>query len=198
MKFSVIILPTAIFVLLANVCHAYGQSSTTTTSQISNSASQTSSLTANPADVASVDAIIARLYEGISGAAGKQRDWNRERALYLPGARLIAVGKRRTGEVINRVMSIEDYIAANSALLEKEGFFEKEVARRAEVFGNIVHVWSTYEARHKVDDAQPFMRGINSIQLVNDGKRWWIMTILWQAENPDTKLPEKYLKTING
>lgn len=149
----------------------------------------------NPADVVSVDAIINRIYEGISGAAGKRRDWGRERALYLPGARLIAVGKRRaTGEIVNRVMSIDDYINANSEFLEKEGFFEKEVARRTESFGNIVQVWSTYEARRAATDAKPFMRGINSIQLINDGKRWWVMTILWQAENPETPLPEKYLQ----
>jgi hypothetical protein len=57
------------------------------------------------------------------------------------------------------------------------GFYEKEIARRTEQFGNIAHVWSIYESRHNEDDPEPFMRGINSIQLFNDGKRWWIVNI---------------------
>ncbi len=191
---------TVVVILWLINCHA--QSTTkpvskdtgSTSATVPQSTEKTAGLTAYPADVASVDAIIRRIYDGISGPAGKKRDWERERALYLPGARLIAVGKRRTGEVVNRVMEIEGYISANSEAMEKEGFFETEIARRTEEFGNIVHVWSTYEARHKADDSKPFMRGINSIQLINDGKRWWVITIMWQAENPDSPLPEKYLK----
>jgi hypothetical protein len=72
-------------------------------------------------------------------------------------------------------------------------FFEKEVARRTESFGNIAHVFSTYESRRKSDDAKPFARGINSIQLMNDGKRWWIVTVFWQGEGPGNPLPEKHL-----
>lgn len=101
--------------------------------------------------------------------------------------------------VLLLVVAFVNPIPSNSATQTKqvcaqEGFFETEIARRTEEFGNIVHVWSTYEARHKADDSKPFMRGINSIQLINDGKRWWVMTIMWQAENPDSPLPEKYLK----
>jgi hypothetical protein len=63
-----------------------------------------------------------------------------------------------------------------------------------EQFGEIAHVFSTYEARHKQEDAKPFMRGINSIQLMNDGKRWWIVSVYWEAETQTNQLPEKYLK----
>ena len=44
------------------------------------------------------------------------------------------------------------------------------------------------------DDAKPFARGINSFQLLNDGSRWWIVTIYWEAEDAGHQLPEKYLK----
>ena len=80
-------------------------------------------------------------------------------------------------------------------ILEGQGFFEREVARRTEQFGHILHAFSTYEARHKAEDAKPFLRGINSIQLMNDGKRWWIVTVFWEAESAQTPLPEKYLKS---
>ena len=149
---------------------------------------------ANPADVASIDAIIAAVYEVISGPAGKKRDWDRMRSLFLPGARLIPTGARQAGGYGSRVLTLEEFIEQGRGFLEKEGFFETEFARRTEQFGQIAHVFSTYESRHAPADAKPFQRGINSIQLMNDGKRWWIVTIFWQGEDEKTPLPEKYLK----
>lgn len=149
---------------------------------------------ANPADVASMDSIIAAVYDVISGPAGKKRDWDRMRSLFAPGARLIPTGPRPTGGYGSRVLTLEEYIERSSGLLEKQGFFEKEVARQTEQFGQIAHAFSTYESRHTPDDAKPWQRGINSFQLMNDGKRWWVMTIFWQGEDEKTPLPEKYLK----
>lgn len=149
---------------------------------------------ANPADVASMDAIIAALYDVISGPAGKKRDWDRMRSLFVPGARLIPTGPRREGSVGSRVLTVDEYITRASGFFEKEGFYEREAGRRTEMFGSIAHAFSTYESRHKPDDAKPFQRGINSIQLMNDGKRWWVVTVFWQAEDKEHPLPPKYLK----
>ena len=148
---------------------------------------------ANPADVGSMDAIIAAVYDVISGPAGKKRDWDRMRSLFIPGARLIPTGPRPGNSYGSRVLTVEDYVNRGTTLFEKEGFFEKEVARKSESFGQIAHIFSTYEARHSPADEKPFIRGINSIQLMNDGKRWWIVTIFWQAEDEKNPLPEKYL-----
>jgi hypothetical protein len=150
---------------------------------------------ANPADVATIDSTVAALYDVISGPAGKRRDWNRFRSLFIPGARLIPTGKKQGGGFGSTVIDPEGYITRSSTFLEEQGFFEKEVARRTEAFGNIAHVFSTYEARRKADEKEPFMRGINSIQLMNDGKRWWIVTVFWEAESPENPLPKKYLET---
>jgi hypothetical protein len=149
--------------------------------------------TAKPADVGSADAIIKAVYDVISGPAGKERDWDRMKSLFIPGARLIATGPRKAGGYGSRVMTVDDYILTSGPYLIKEGFFENEVARKTESFGQILHAFSTYEARHKPGD-KPFARGINSIQLMNDGTRWWVVTIYWQAEDEKTPLPEKYLK----
>ena len=149
---------------------------------------------ANPTDVASVDAIIAAVYDVISGPAGKKRDWDRMRSLFLPGARLIPTGARPGGAYGSRVLTVDEYIERSSGFFDKEGFYEKEVARKAEQFGQIVHAFSTYESRHAPDETKAFQRGINSIQLMNDGKRWWIVTIFWQGEDDKTPLPEKYLR----
>jgi hypothetical protein len=149
---------------------------------------------ANPADVASVDSIITAVYDVISGPAGKKRDWDRMRSLFVPGARLIPTGPRQAGGYGSRVLTVDEYVERSSGFFDKEGFFEKEVARQTEQFGQIVHAFSTYESRKAPDDAKPFQRGINSMQLMNDGKRWWVVTIFWQAEDEKTPLPEKYLK----
>ncbi len=155
-----------------------------------------SAVAANPADVATMDAIIASLYDVISGPAGK-RNWDRFRSLCAPGARLIANGIRPTGEVVSRVMTVDDYAQRNGPFFEKNGFFEREAARHTDAFANIAQIFSTYESLHAKDDAKPFQRGINSIQLMNDGKRWWIVTIFWQAEDEKNPIPEKYLPNEN-
>ena len=151
---------------------------------------------ANPADVVTMDATIAALYDVISGPAGK-RNWDRVRSLFIPGARLIPTTPRPTGEVGARVLTVEDYVQRAGARFEKEGFFEREVNRRLERFGNIAHAFSTYESRHAKDDENPFQRGINSIQLMNDGKRWWVVTIFWQGEDEKNPLPAMYLRSRN-
>jgi hypothetical protein len=149
---------------------------------------------ANPKDVATIDAVIGALYDVISGPAGKPRDWNRMRSLFLPEAGLRVIGARPDGSMVTRFMTPEDYITRNSPHFEKEAFFEREAARTTEVFGELAHVFSTYESRHAADGA-PFARGINSIQLYNDGKRWWIASLVWRGEDDKLKLPARYLKS---
>lgn len=107
---------------------------------------------------------------------------------------LIAHKDRKTGEQKLRTITPEEYIKISGPMLEELGFFEKEVGRKHEEFAHIYHAFSTYEARQKQGDAKPMMRGINSIQLFHDGQRWWITTVYWEAETPETPLPEKYLK----
>lgn len=150
--------------------------------------------TAPKAEFESVDAIVKALYGVISGPAGQKRDWDRMRSLFQPEARMISVGKTPAGAVRKRAITVEEYIKLNAPFLEERGFFEREVARRVEQYGNIAHVFSMYESRFKAEDPKPFACGINSFQLWNDGTRWWVMTILWQVEDPTTPIPEKYLK----
>jgi hypothetical protein len=156
-------------------------------------APQAAAPAARPADVDSMEHIIAAVYDVISGPAGK-RDWDRFRSLFYPGARLIPSNRNDKGAVGARVLTPEQYMERGQAFFDKEGFFEKSVANRVENWDHIAHVWSTYESRHSKDDAKPFARGINSFQLLNDGSRWWIVTIYWEAEDAAHQLPEKYLK----
>jgi len=185
--------------------HARAQGSSSTNAPGGGQASKT--VAPNPADVASVDSILAALYDTISGPAGKPRDWDRFRSLFISGARLMPTSPVRppgtppdapltgTEMYATHVVDVEGYVERASKFFATEGFYEREVARRSESYGHIVHAWSTYESRHKADDPKPFARGVNSIQLMNDGKRWWVVSIFWEAETPRTPLPEKYLKS---
>jgi len=152
---------------------------------------------ANSADVESIDAIIRAAYDVISGPAGKKRDWDRERSLFVPGARLIPTATKTAdaeSDLAPQILDVEEYIKRVEPLFEKSGFYEAEIARRTEQFGQIAQVWSTYESRRDPGDREPFMRGINSIQLFYDGERWWIVNIFWQHESSQNAIPEKYLK----
>jgi hypothetical protein len=149
---------------------------------------------ANPADVRSMDAIIAAVYDTISGPAGSKRNWNRFRSLFIPEARLIPAASQKEDGHGWRVMTVEDYIGRIGPSLEEKGFFEKEVARRTDAFGNIAQAFSSYESRGYADEPIPIQRGINSFQLINDGKRWWVVTVFWQNEDYTNPIPERYLK----
>jgi hypothetical protein len=159
-----------------------------------NAQTKTDTVIASTKDVESINAIISTLYNVISGPAGEARNWNRMRSLFLPEGKLVATAVRPTGEVVKRVLTVEDYISQSGPVLEKNGFFETEIHRKQEMYGHIAHCFSTYEARKTAADAVPFMRGINSIQLFNDGKRWWILTVFWQTENKDLLIPRQYLE----
>src|SRR6266699_1839043 len=160
----------------------------------SNFTPRTLNMPSNLADVASIDAIITAAYDSISGPAGQKRDWARERSLFYPGARLIPTAKPdESNNLAPEMLDVDGFIARVEPYFAEHGFYEKEIARRTEQFGQLAHVWSTYESRHNSDDPEPFMRGINSVQLFNDGRRWWIVSIYWQQENASAPIPEKYL-----
>ena len=149
---------------------------------------------ANPADVASLDAIVTALYDVISGPAGQARDWNRFRSLFIPGARLIPTIHPPNAAPRTLVWSPEQYAERAGANLTKNGFFEREIGRTTDQFGAITQIFSAYESKRTASDPKPFARGINSIQLLNDGTRWYVVTIFWDGERPDNPIPDRYLK----
>jgi hypothetical protein len=143
----------------------------------------------NPKDVSSVDGIIRALYRSVSGARGEKHDWTELRSLFLPNARMGSVWRSKSGEIHYSASAVEQYIANNDKYMTETGYFEKERRRHVEAFGSIAQVFSSYESRTKPNDTKPEFRGINSLQLVNDGKRWWISSIQWQSEDEQLKLP---------
>jgi hypothetical protein len=143
-----------------------------------------------PDDVKSIDSILAAVYNVISGPAG-ERDWNRFRSLFLPGATLTSAGKDREGNIHVRPRTVEGYVTGAGGYFAQHGFFESPIVSRVQTFGNVAQVFCSYESRGAAG-AAPFARGINSFQLAHDGKRWWIVSILWDEERPDNPLPKEF------
>lgn len=144
-------------------------------------------------DVESIDAIITALYASISGEKGEQRDWDRFHNLFIDDARLISTGKNREGKIVYRSMSTTDYVPWVDKAFYEKGFFEYELHKEVHQFGHIAQVFSTYASKRSKHDAEPFSRGINSIQLMHDGSRWWVVTIYWASESADNPIPAKYM-----
>jgi hypothetical protein len=143
-------------------------------------------------DVGSVDGIMKAFYEVISGPAGQARQWSRDRTLYIADIRFVSMSEDKAGHPKANVVSHQQYVDGSDAILLKEGFYENEIHRVTEKFGNIAHVFSTYESRLKAD-GPVIARGINSIELFYDGKRWWVASAIWDDERADNPLPPQYL-----
>jgi hypothetical protein len=147
---------------------------------------------ANFKDVQSLDAIVAAIYDVISGPPGA-RDWNRFNSLFTKDARLIAVRVPKDGKPSLAVMTPKDYADRAGSYFLEHGFFEHELSRKTDSFGAMTHIYTTYESR-ETKDGKPIDRGINSMEFFYDGQRWWCVEIYWDAERPGNPIPEKYLE----
>ena len=138
-----------------------------------------------PDDVNSLDGILKAIYDAISGPAG-DRDWNRFRSLFVPEARLTSA-TQKDGDPV-RLLDVEGYARGAGSYFKTHAFYESAIANQVQKFGNIAQVFSSYASRTAPNE-KPFARGVNSIQLFNDGSRWWVLSILWDEESPANPLP---------
>jgi hypothetical protein len=144
-----------------------------------------------PDDVATIDGMIKAYYEVITGPAGQPRDWARDRSLYIKDLRFVMVEYDKDGKPDPQIVDHQAFVDGSNASLSK-GFYEKEIHRVTERFGPIAHVWSTYDTR-RTETGPIIKRGINSIELFWDGKRWWIANAIWTDETKDNPIPKEYL-----
>ncbi len=147
---------------------------------------------ARPSDVSSIDAILRAAYDVISGPAGP-RDWQRFRSLFVTGARLIPAERDSTGHTRLQVTTVDEFAQSAAQYFTTNSFYERGIGQKVDAFGAVAQVFSSYASFRGANDPQPFARGINSFQLFNDGTRWYIVTIYWNAERPDLKIPAQYL-----
>lgn len=139
-------------------------------------------------DLHSIDDVIAAMYASISGEPGTQ-DWPLSRMLFHPEARMVRTRLDDDGKPIALSFSVDEYQANAGELLKDIPFYEIEIARHTERFGNIANVYSAYEAYNAPDGGDLIKRGMNMIHLFDDGTRWWIMHMIWDDEREGLKLP---------
>ena len=142
---------------------------------------------APPADLAGIDAAIRGVYDVISGPPGQKRDFDKMRAMFAPGATMKVIGPKGL-----RGGTVEDYISRNAEILEKDGFTERELGRRVEVWGDLATAWSAYDGR--TANGSFHERGINSFQLVKIDGQWRVASVLWQEQTPEKPLPAELMK----
>ncbi|MCP3168781.1 nuclear transport factor 2 family protein [Myxococcus qinghaiensis] len=137
---------------------------------------------ARPEDVKTQDGLLTALYDSISGPAGKPRDWQRFRSLFYPGAQMASVQRPKPGGAPGVApITPDDYATWGEEFFKTRGFFEKETHRQVAGYGDLINVLSAYEAR-ETPEGPPVTRGINNVQLIFDGQRWWVLHISWTDE----------------
>ena len=146
-----------------------------------------------PADAATVESIVAAYYSAMSHAPGKAPDFERLRGIVLYVGMIVPPKTAAENFSVSDVDALADRYEKGKEPTAT-GLLEREVARRIDCFGTVCHVFSTYEARHTEADAKPFERGIRSMQILRDGKRWWIASVTWDVERPDNPIPAQYLE----
>ncbi len=145
-----------------------------------------------PQDVATLDGIMSAFYDVVSGPVGQPRQWSRDRTLYIRGVLFISTEFGKDGKPHHQIMSHQQFVDRSNASVVSQGFYEQEIHRVTTRYGTIAHVMSTYVMRRSKNG--PLIgRGVNSLELFYDGKRWWIVCDLWEDERPGNPLPKGLL-----
>jgi hypothetical protein len=139
-------------------------------------------------DVRTIEGIVKASYETISGGVGVPRQWGRDRTLFDPTSRSVAVAVNpKTGAVRTHSMTEQEFADEEDASSVKNGFTEREIKHVIKQFGNVATVLSSYEGRDATGKSKT--RGVNIFQLYFDGKRWWILSMVWDEERPGNPIP---------
>ena len=142
-------------------------------------------------DLEAISTAVDEMYAMISGPAGP-RDWSRQANCFHPAARQIRTSLDENGRPMMKMMSLEQYARDTTPYFAANAFYEVEIGRRIDLFGNIAHVWSAYEARRAPGDDTPERRGINSIQLFRDAEQGWrIVAMIWDNEREGVEIPDE-------
>jgi hypothetical protein len=149
-------------------------------------------IAARAGDVGTIEGIVKASYEAISGGVGVPRDWGRDRTLFDPNSRSVAVEVNpKTGAISTKAKTEQEFADEADAWMVKNGFTERELGHEIKRYGNVATVLSSYEG--KTAAGKSVSRGVNIFQLYFDGKRWWILSMVWDEERPGNPIPPELL-----
>jgi hypothetical protein len=138
---------------------------------------------------------LRRVYEAISFPEGGAPDWPGIRKLFTPWGRITRITPEGTD-----ALDVDGFEAMFTEMIDTGAvlsFFEYEVGRRLDIFGSVAHVLSAYETKSSPEARSPFGRGLNSIQLVWDGKKWSVASIVWDEGMPDAVRRVESLEVVH-
>ena len=154
---------------------------------------QVQPVAARPEDVASIEAIVKASYETISGGVGVPRQWGRDESLFDPNVRFVSVERDpKSGALVAMITTHQEFVDVADESTVKEGFTERELGHKIERHGNVATVLSSYEGKN-ASTGKVVTRGVNIFQMYFDGKRWWILSMVWDQETAANPIPPELL-----
>lgn len=140
---------------------------------------------AHPDDPA-IAGLLRQLYAVISFEEGEEPDWAGLQQVFSRHARITRITPEGTD-----YLDLGSFLAMTRNLLEigaYTSFFEFELERTVERFGDMAQVWSVYETRRDRNAQQALGRGVNSIQLIRERDAWRVVGLLWDETQADARL----------
>ena len=151
---------------------------------------------------ATISGVVSSFYDAISAPANHPLDRDRLKSLFTPDGRLAfvqAMGPDNKPDVVylSPDQYADNYERAPDPKHPSEGFFDKVIANQVVQFGDMAHVWGSYESRHSPSDPRPFTRGMKSLDLVHRGDRWYILQVFFEREDEAHHIPARYLSNLD-
>lgn len=148
-------------------------------------------------DARQFEELTARLYAVLS-APEERRNWASIRDFYHPRATLVRTGIDDEWRTFALAMSLDEYIANVTELLDGVEFEERELHQTVTVFGNVARIASVYEYRYRRGGQESKGRGVNFFNLVNDGEGWKIMNVVWDNEREGVTLEDAGIDSVEA
>ena len=144
------------------------------------------------ANVHTIDSIVSSIYQVVSGAKGEARDWALHKTIFHPEGQIISNYVNEKGEYQVLFLSVDEYMEKYKDYFKNMNLYEKDSNRVIEINNNMAHVFSTFESYKSPHDSIPYKIGTASIQLYNDGNRWYVLNMYYKNETKKDKVPKKY------
>lgn len=128
-----------------------------------------------------VASVVDALYDALSFAGGSQPNYALVRAIFHPQARITPPAEDTAGSL--SPMAVDDYIEIFHKRLVEDGITDQggrelEIHRHTLTFNRVAHVFSSYQFV-LLGASKPLVSGVNTIQLVYENERWWILSLSW-------------------
>lgn len=139
----------------------------------------------DPEIVKTIEGTVGETYKIITGERGSTRNWEAFRQLFTPDAQMSVLVHDTAGRGQVRTFTLEAFVRNGMKYYESDGFIERPIKTIIHEYNGIANVFQSYYAK----EAEREEEGVNSLQLIFDGERWWITSVLWTSNANGVELP---------